>query len=136
MAPSAVAPVEQEAVMRDKKTAATNGAQGDKKTKTPLEMISQGVSLPGIPMFPTYAKHRQWMLEKMALAFRVFARKGQSTNQAHYFALNSMCSLMTRLHRRDVRPHLPPGPREHPHILDESSWQTFWTVEGERHDSG
>ena len=58
------------------KTVETNG-NGVQKKKTPLEMISQGVSLPGIPKFPSYVEQRQWTLEKMALAFRVFARKGR-----------------------------------------------------------
>lgn len=51
-------------------------AEKKQKKKTPLEMISQGTCLPGIPTFVSFAQHRQWMLEHMALAFRVFARKG------------------------------------------------------------
>lgn len=54
----------------------TTTKQAEKKKKTPLEMISQGTCLPGIPTFVSFAQHRQWMLEHMALAFRVFARKG------------------------------------------------------------
>ncbi|KAF2828197.1 arad-like aldolase/epimerase [Ophiobolus disseminans] len=46
------------------------------KEKTPLQAISQGVCLPGIPLFSSYDKHRAWMLSHMAGAFRVFARKG------------------------------------------------------------
>jgi hypothetical protein len=46
------------------------------KEKTPLEAISQGVCLPGIPLFSDFEKHRAWMLSHMAGAFRVFARKG------------------------------------------------------------
>ncbi|KAK7212815.1 hypothetical protein V2G26_019993 [Clonostachys chloroleuca] len=38
--------------------------------KTPLQLISQGACLPGIPKHPTFVAQRQWMLEKMALAFR------------------------------------------------------------------
>ncbi|KAF2839088.1 arad-like aldolase/epimerase [Patellaria atrata CBS 101060] len=44
--------------------------------KTPLQVMGTGVSLPGIPIFNNVEKHRQWMLEHMAGAFRVFARKG------------------------------------------------------------
>lgn len=77
MAPSAITVTEQQAGPATTKPAAANGEPVPKKEKTPLELISQGVSLPGIPTFPTYAEHRQWMLEKMALAFRVFARKGE-----------------------------------------------------------
>ncbi|KAF2743938.1 arad-like aldolase/epimerase [Sporormia fimetaria CBS 119925] len=46
------------------------------KEPTPLQAISQGMCLPGIPLFSSYEKHRAWMLEHMAGAFRVFARKG------------------------------------------------------------
>lgn len=58
-----------------------------KKQKTPLEMISQGVSLPGIPQHPTFAAHRQWTLEKMALAFRVFARKGYTEGMSGHISV-------------------------------------------------
>jgi hypothetical protein len=33
---------------------------------TPLQAISQGVCLPGIPLFSSYDKHRAWMLSHMA----------------------------------------------------------------------
>ena len=73
--------------------------KSSQKTKSPLELISQGVCLPGIPKYPTFAAQRQWMLEKMALAFRVFARKGYTDGMAGHISV------------RDP---------EHPH--------TFWTV--------
>jgi len=47
-----------------------------KKDKTPLQAISQGICLPGIPLFSSYDKERAWILNHMAGAFRVFARKG------------------------------------------------------------
>ncbi|KAF2124621.1 arad-like aldolase/epimerase [Dothidotthia symphoricarpi CBS 119687] len=46
------------------------------KEKTPLQAISQGICLPGIPLFSTHDKHRAWILSHMAGAFRVFARYG------------------------------------------------------------
>lgn len=46
------------------------------ENKTPLQAISQGATLPGIPSFTTFEKQRHWTLEHMAGAFRVFARKG------------------------------------------------------------
>ena len=55
--------------------------------KTPLELICQGICLPGIPKHPTFAAHRQWMLEKMALAFRVFARKGYTDGMAGHISV-------------------------------------------------
>lgn len=51
-------------------------AADEKGHKTPLQLICQGAPLPGIPKFPTFEKHRQHIKEKMALGFRMFARKG------------------------------------------------------------
>lgn len=39
-------------------------------------MAHNGKALPGIPSFDSYAEKRQWQLEHMAGAFRVFAREG------------------------------------------------------------
>ncbi|KAK3625922.1 hypothetical protein LTR56_020137 [Elasticomyces elasticus] len=64
-----------------------NGHSDKAKTKTPLELLSQGVCLPGIPQHPTFGEHRQWMLEKMALAFRVFARKGYTAGLAGHISV-------------------------------------------------
>ena len=58
-----------------------------KKQKTPLEVISQGSCLPGIPEFPSFAEHRRWMLEHMALAFRVFARKGYTEGMSGHISV-------------------------------------------------
>ncbi|RMY02774.1 hypothetical protein D0868_07801 [Hortaea werneckii] len=55
--------------------------------KSPLEMISKGACLPGIPQHPTFQEHRQWMLEKMALSFRVFARKGYTDGLAGHISV-------------------------------------------------
>lgn len=76
MAPAALVATHDEAVtIRTKGQQNQDNAVATKK-KTPLEMISQGTCLPGIPSFVSFDKHRQWMLEHMAIAFRVFARKG------------------------------------------------------------
>lgn len=73
MAPSAISPtkvtISSHSTLKDK-------AAVVKKEKTPLEAMAQGVSLPGIPTFPTYTSHRRWLLAHMAGAFRVFSRKG------------------------------------------------------------
>lgn len=58
-----------------------------KPEKSPLQLISQGVCLPGIPTFPSFAQHRQWQLEKMALAFRVFARKGYTEGMSGHISV-------------------------------------------------
>ncbi|KAF1994365.1 arad-like aldolase/epimerase [Amniculicola lignicola CBS 123094] len=68
------------------------------KELTPLQAISQGVCLPGIPIFSSFDKHRAWILEHMAGAFRVFARKGYTEGMSGHISV------------RDP---------EHPH--------TFWT---------
>jgi hypothetical protein len=57
------------------------------KPKTALQLISQGTTLPGIPAHPSYAAHRQWMLSKMALAFRVFARKGYTEGMSGHISV-------------------------------------------------
>lgn len=82
MAPSAISQDEQNGHHQNAQTAALQ-----KKQKSNLEMISQGVTLPGIPQHPTFAAHRQWMLEKMALAFRVFARKGYTEGMSGHISL-------------------------------------------------
>ncbi len=47
------------------------------KQMTPLEaMAHRGNALPKIPTFTSFEAHRQWQLEHMAGAFRVFARHG------------------------------------------------------------
>jgi ribulose-5-phosphate 4-epimerase/fuculose-1-phosphate aldolase len=48
----------------------------DRRHLTPLQALSQGTSLPGIPIFSTHEKTRHFLLSHMAGAFRVFARKG------------------------------------------------------------
>lgn len=55
--------------------------------KTPLQLISQGACLPGIPSHPTFTAHRKWILEQMALAFRVFARKDYTDGMAGHISV-------------------------------------------------
>lgn len=62
-------------------------SQTQEVKKTPLQLISQGVCLPGIPKHPSFAAERQWMLEKMALAFRVFARLGYTDGMAGHISI-------------------------------------------------
>lgn len=58
-----------------------------KTSRTALQMISQGPCLPGIPKHPTFAAHRQWLLERMALGFRMFARKGYTDGMAGHISV-------------------------------------------------
>jgi len=55
-----------------------NGTEVKKQSKelTPLQAISQGTPLPGIPLYSSTDKQRAFILSHMAGAFRVFARKG------------------------------------------------------------
>lgn len=55
--------------------------------KTAMEAISQGVPLPGIPTFTEIDKQRRWMLEHMAGAFRIFARKGYTEGMSGHISL-------------------------------------------------
>ncbi|KAJ9620520.1 hypothetical protein H2203_007726 [Taxawa tesnikishii (nom. ined.)] len=85
MAPSAISP-QTEMPVRVKATV-PKGDEVIKKEKSALEMISQGVCLPGIPTFPSFAAHRAHMLEHMALAFRVFARKGYTEGMSGHISV-------------------------------------------------
>ncbi|KAF2469799.1 class II aldolase/adducin domain-containing protein [Lindgomyces ingoldianus] len=74
MAPSAV-PAES-IVVPQMKQLVSKGEEKPAQGLSPLQAISQGVCLPGIPIFSSMDRHRAWILEHMAGAFRVFARKG------------------------------------------------------------
>lgn len=66
---------------------AKKAQQVEEHGKTALQAISQGICLPGIPIFNEYEKHRSWMLEHMALAFRVFARKGYTEGMSGHISV-------------------------------------------------
>lgn len=87
MAPAALAVTSDEAFTIKKNGEHNNDNAVAKKQKTPLEMICQGTSLPGIPQFVSFETHRQWMLEHMALAFRVFARKGYTEGMSGHISV-------------------------------------------------
>jgi ribulose-5-phosphate 4-epimerase/fuculose-1-phosphate aldolase len=57
------------------------------KELTPLQAISQGTPLPGIPTFPSFSSHRAWILTHMAGAFRVFARKGYTEGMSGHISV-------------------------------------------------
>jgi len=53
-----------------------------------FQALSQGnVVLQGPPHFNSFEKERRWMLEHMAAAFRVFARKGFTEGLAGHISL-------------------------------------------------
>lgn len=57
------------------------------KPKSALEAISQGASLPPIPCYSDMDQQRRFMLEHMAGAFRVFARKGYTEGMSGHISL-------------------------------------------------
>ncbi|KAI8932596.1 hypothetical protein NX059_010100 [Plenodomus lindquistii] len=57
------------------------------KEKTPLQAISQGVCLPGIPLFSSFDRQRAWILSHMAGAFRVFARHGLTEGMSGHISV-------------------------------------------------
>lgn len=63
MAPSAIQP-ELAPVAQSKQLVPRSGS--DQKEKTPLQAISQGVCLPGIPLFSSHDRERAWILSHMA----------------------------------------------------------------------
>ncbi|BCS19870.1 uncharacterized protein APUU_20302A [Aspergillus puulaauensis] len=56
-------------------------------SKSAIERLSHGVTITGIPSFTSLEKERRWMLEHMAGAFRVFARKGFAEGLAGHISL-------------------------------------------------
>ncbi|KAI0025697.1 arad-like aldolase/epimerase [Xylariomycetidae sp. FL0641] len=55
--------------------------------KTPLEAISHGMVMPGIPTFPSHAAERRHMLTHMAATFRFFARSGFTEGQSGHISV-------------------------------------------------
>lgn len=89
MAPSAIAVADAVAVAADPTSPLPSKqlvprSEDANTEKTPLQAISQGACLPGIPLFSSYDKERVWILNHMAGAFRVFARKGFTEGMSGY----------------------------------------------------
>lgn len=59
----------------------------DGRKKTPLEAIVQGNAMAAMPVFSDVAKKRAFMLEHMAHAFHVFARRGYSEGMAGHISV-------------------------------------------------
>ncbi|PYH94381.1 class II aldolase/adducin domain-containing protein [Aspergillus ellipticus CBS 707.79] len=66
---------------------AARPADSNTQGKSAIQAISQGALLPGVPSFTAVDKQRRWMLEHMAGAFRVFARKGFSEGMSGHISL-------------------------------------------------
>ncbi|KAH6950382.1 putative aldolase [Ilyonectria sp. MPI-CAGE-AT-0026] len=59
----------------------------DGRKKTPLEAIVQGNAMTAMPVFFDVVKKRAFMLEHMAHAFHVFARRGYSEGMAGHISV-------------------------------------------------
>ncbi|KFY04926.1 hypothetical protein V491_09233, partial [Pseudogymnoascus sp. VKM F-3775] len=69
-------------------TAPTKGAHShDSEEKTPLQAISHGILMDGIPTFSSYAEHRKHILIHTAATFRDFARKGFTEGQSGHISV-------------------------------------------------
>ncbi|KAI8624037.1 class II aldolase [Xylariaceae sp. FL1651] len=64
----------------------TQAGAGEKE-QTPLEAISHGMVMPGIPTFPTYEASRRHTLTHMAATFRFFARSGFTEGQSGHISV-------------------------------------------------
>ncbi|KAK8094448.1 hypothetical protein PG997_001133 [Apiospora hydei] len=88
MAPSAISELAP-TVLQTKKTdnVIDNGTAAVGKEPTPLEAISHGAVMPGIPTFPSYTEHRKHILVHMAATFRYFARHGFTEGQSGHISV-------------------------------------------------
>jgi ribulose-5-phosphate 4-epimerase/fuculose-1-phosphate aldolase len=130
MAPSVLLPDPQDVP----KTKAVIQSSPNRDEMTPLQAISQGVSLPGIPIFNDFEKHRHWILEHMALAFRVLARKGFSEGIVHPSPNSPACNFLDRVSMMDTDIFVP-GMSGHISIRDPENPHSFWTNPLGRHFS-
>ncbi|KAI0096484.1 arad-like aldolase/epimerase [Daldinia grandis] len=71
----------------DKPTESIKHGATEGKEKTPLEAISHGMVMPGIPTFPTYTAHRRHILVHMSATFRFFARCGFTEGQSGHISV-------------------------------------------------
>ncbi|KAK7980689.1 hypothetical protein PG989_013146 [Apiospora arundinis] len=89
MAPSAISELAPTVVPQTKKTDDVKGntTAAVEKEQTPLEAISHGAVMPGIPTFPSYTEHRKHILVHMAATFRYFARHGFTEGQSGHISV-------------------------------------------------
>lgn len=141
MAPSAV-PIDALPAPQAKQVAPRTEDQMEEKTA--LQAISQGVCLPGIPLFSDYDKHRAWMLSHMAGAFRRAPQRSAMlvTNRAIQVSLRGKASpracrgisrsetLASKITSVVDSHVLTKSFRASAHLLDEPARQAFRDLEG------
>ncbi|OIW27534.1 class II aldolase [Coniochaeta ligniaria NRRL 30616] len=67
--------------------AGTERAEAQEHGPTPLEAISHGDVMPGIPSFPTFSQERRHVLTHMAAIFRYWARTGCTEGQSGHISV-------------------------------------------------
>lgn len=67
--------------------AVTLQAESQPRNEALAASATGGYEYPGIPKFTDPYKQRQWQLEHMAGAFRVFARKGYTEGSAGHISV-------------------------------------------------
>lgn len=82
MAPSAITETISDVLVLKGLDAGEQAPVEAEKEKTPLEAISHGIVMPGIPTFPTYTEERKHILVHMSATFRFFARSGFTEGQS------------------------------------------------------
>ena len=65
----------------------SNYSRQKAENPSPLEAISHGIVLPRIPTFARLEDKRQWILEHMACAFRVFARRNYTEGMSGHISV-------------------------------------------------
>jgi hypothetical protein len=83
MAPSAITST---ATLVSSKTSTSLYVEQEKE-KVGLAALSCGITLPGIPSYTSLEHQRHAILESMALAFRIFARKGFTEGLAGHISV-------------------------------------------------
>lgn len=115
MAPSVTEPAAAvPAVTKEVTVPVQKKKQTVKEGVTSLEALSQGMTLAGIPSFTDIEKKRHWMLEHMAGAFRVFARRGYTEGLAGHISLRyvllsprSICGKVDCMETIGIRGGIP-----------------------------
>ncbi|KAJ3561345.1 hypothetical protein NPX13_g8985 [Xylaria arbuscula] len=88
MAPSATTHVAQDTMtLKGEKKPEDGIGKATPEEQTPLEAISHGMVMPGIPSFPTFGAERRHMLTHMAATFRFFARSGFTEGQSGHISV-------------------------------------------------
>ncbi|KAI1117400.1 class II aldolase [Nemania sp. NC0429] len=87
MAPSATTEILQHTLAAKGEKKADDSTGKAIEEKTPLEAISHGIVMAGIPTFPSYDAERRHILTHMAATFRFFGRSGFTEGQSGHISV-------------------------------------------------